>query len=73
MVKDMTWLTTSFYDRWRIIIFTFSAPVSARTKFLVRLLFLLCFIGCNYIVYISAMGAYKAHRHRFIWGDKIMS
>ncbi|KAF9786355.1 hypothetical protein BJ322DRAFT_782699 [Thelephora terrestris] len=73
MVKDMTWLTTSFYDRWRMIIFTSSAPVSARTKFLVRCLFALCFVACNYIVYISAMGAYKAHRHRFIWGDKIMS
>lgn len=73
MVKDMTWLTTSFYDRWRMIIFTASAPVSARTRFLVRCLFALCFIACNYIVYISVMGAYKAHHHRFIWGDKIMS
>ena len=66
MVGDTTWLATSFHDCWRIITLTSLAPVSARTDYLVRFPFLLCFITCNYTVWIPAMVAYKTHRHRLM-------
>jgi len=73
VVDDLTWLTTSFYDRWRMIIFTSSSPVSFRVKLIMRLLFFVCFIACMYVVSITIRGAFKAHRHRLVWGDRLMS
>jgi len=73
IVEDMTWLTTSFYDRWRIIIFTTSSPVSSRVKFIMRLLFFVCFMACMYIILITTRGAFRAHRHRLVWGDRLIS
>jgi len=73
IVDDLTWLTTSFYDRWRMVIFTTSSPVSSRVKIIMRLLFFVCFMACMYIVCITTMGAYKAHRHRLVWGDRLIS
>jgi len=73
VVDDLTWLTTSFYDRWRMIIFTSSSPVSLRVKLIMRFLFFVCFMACMYIVFITIQGAFKAHRHRLVWGDRLMS
>ncbi|KAH9479368.1 hypothetical protein JR316_0007958 [Psilocybe cubensis] len=73
LVADLTWLNTEFYERWRSIIFTSSSPVSWRWKLYLRTLFVFSFVVCSWLFYISLTGAYRAHRHRLVWGEKLMS
>jgi len=73
LVSDLTWLNTEFYERWRRIIFTSSSPVSWRWKIYLRTLFVVSFIICSWLSWIALSGAYRAHRHRLVWGEKLMS
>ncbi|PFH51775.1 hypothetical protein AMATHDRAFT_58241 [Amanita thiersii Skay4041] len=73
LVDDLTWLNTDFYERWRRIIFTSSSPVSWRWKAVMRTLFAISFVICTVLFWIALSGAYRAHRHRLVWGDKLMS
>ncbi|KAF9038439.1 hypothetical protein BJ165DRAFT_1407601 [Panaeolus papilionaceus] len=73
LVSDLTWLNTEFYERWRAIIFTSSSPVSWRWKACMRSLFIVSFIMCFWLSWIALLGAYRAHRHKLVWGDKLMS
>jgi len=73
LVSDLTWLNTEFYERWRTIIFTPSSPVSWRWKVYLRTLFVISFIICSWLFWIALTGAYRAHRHRLVWGEKLMS
>ena len=73
LVSDLTWLNTEFYERWRRIIFTSTSPVSWRWKFYMRLLFIISFLICARLFWIVLIGAYRAHSHRLVWGDKLMS
>jgi len=73
LVSDLEWLDTDFYERWRTIIFTSSSPVSWRWKALMRLLFAVSFITFTYMSYIALRGAYRAHRQRLVWGERLMS
>ncbi|KAF6761622.1 hypothetical protein DFP72DRAFT_879153 [Ephemerocybe angulata] len=73
LVKDLEWLNTGFYERWRLIIFTSSTPVSLRWKIIMRTLFVLSFILCSWFSWIALKGAYRAHSHRLVWGDRLMS
>jgi len=73
LVSDLEWLDTDFYERWRTIIFTSSSPVSWRWKALMRLLFAVSFIMFAYTSYIALKGAYRAHRQRLVWGERLMS
>jgi len=73
LVSDLEWLDTDFYERWRAIIFTSSSPVSWRWKALMRLLFAISFIVFAYTSYIALRGAYRAHRQRLVWGERLMS
>ncbi|KJA28078.1 hypothetical protein HYPSUDRAFT_34413 [Hypholoma sublateritium FD-334 SS-4] len=73
LVHDLTWLNTEFYERWRAIIFTSSSPVSFRWKVYMRSIFVASFIICSWLFWIAVTGAYRAHRHRLVWGEKLMS
>ncbi|KAG6831089.1 hypothetical protein H0H92_012766 [Tricholoma furcatifolium] len=71
--QDLRWLNTEFYERWRRIIFTKSSPVSWRWKAVMRVIFAFWFIIGAHLFWILLMGAYRAHRHRLVWGEKLMS
>ena len=73
LVSDLTWLNTEFYERWRRIIFTSTSPVSWRWKVYMRSLFIISFLICARLFWIALSGAYRAHSHRLVWGDKLMS
>lgn len=73
LVADLTWLNTEFYERWRTIIFTSSSPVSWRWKAFMRFLFAVSFLICSWITWIALLGAYRAYRHRLVWGERLMS
>ncbi|KDR80723.1 hypothetical protein GALMADRAFT_241142 [Galerina marginata CBS 339.88] len=73
LVSDLMWLNTEFYERWRSIIFTSSSPVSWRWKIYLRTLFVISFIVCSWLFWIALSGAYRAHRHRLVWGEKLIS
>ncbi|KAK7025259.1 hypothetical protein R3P38DRAFT_2953574 [Favolaschia claudopus] len=73
LLTDLTWLNTEFYERWRLIIFTSSSPVSWRWKLLMRLLFAISFVMFTWLTWITAWGGYRAHRGGQMWGERLMS
>ncbi|KAL9713555.1 hypothetical protein Ac2012v2_003166 [Leucoagaricus gongylophorus] len=73
LVCELDWLNTEFYERWRRIIFTSTSPVSWRWKAVMRTLFVILFMICFWLFWIATAGAYRAHRHRLVWGEKLMS
>ncbi|KAG6890327.1 hypothetical protein C0995_009534 [Termitomyces sp. Mi166 len=73
LVSELCWLNTEFYERWRRIIFSKSSPVSWRWKAILRALFAFTFVIGAYLFWLLLMGAYRAHRHRLVWGEKLMS
>ncbi|KAF9006139.1 hypothetical protein BDQ17DRAFT_1389707 [Cyathus striatus] len=73
LVADLTWLNTEFYERWRTTIFTSRSPVSWRWKTVLRIIFVITFIIFSCLAYVTLSGAYRAHRHRLVWGEKLMS
>ncbi|KAJ7642687.1 hypothetical protein DFH06DRAFT_1214108 [Mycena polygramma] len=73
LVADLTWLNTEFYERWRLIIFTSSSPVSWRWKALMRVFFAVSFVGFVWLTWITLWGGYRAHRGGLVWGERLMS
>lgn len=73
LVNDLEWLNTDWYERWRLIIFTSSSPVSLKWKITMRTSFVVIFILCCWFSWVALQGAYRAHSHRLVWGDKLMS
>lgn len=73
LVHDLMWLNTDFHERWRLIIFTSSAPVSWRWKLIMRLLFGVTVVTVLWIIWAAIGGAYRAHRQRLLWGERLMS
>ncbi|KAG7093680.1 hypothetical protein E1B28_007338 [Marasmius oreades] len=73
LVADLRWLNTSWYERWRRIIFTSSSPVSTQWKICMRLLFTISFVICCWLSWIALLGGYRAYRHKLVWGEKLMS
>ncbi|KAF7356551.1 hypothetical protein MVEN_00988800 [Mycena venus] len=73
LLSDLTWLNTEFYERWRLIIFTSSSPVSWRWKVLMRVFFAISFLVFVQIAWITVWGGYRAHRGGQIWGERLMS
>ncbi|KAJ3826781.1 hypothetical protein F5880DRAFT_33842 [Lentinula raphanica] len=73
LVMDLTWLNTSFHERWRRTIFTPNAPVSVRWKAFMRFLFAISFFLCCMVVWVGLGGAYRAYRHKLVWGERLMS
>ncbi|KAJ6581559.1 hypothetical protein B0H19DRAFT_1115848 [Mycena capillaripes] len=73
LVADLTWLNTEFYERWRLIIFTSSSPVSWRWKVLMRIFFTVSFVVFVWLTWITVWGGYRAHRGGSVWGERLMS
>ncbi|KAI0073503.1 hypothetical protein K474DRAFT_1686172 [Panus rudis PR-1116 ss-1] len=73
LASSLEWLNTPIPLRLRAIIFTRDAPVSAKLKALIRFLFALVFLTCVWITWITLRGAVRAHRHRLVWGERLMS
>ncbi|KAJ7043671.1 hypothetical protein C8F04DRAFT_1072915 [Mycena alexandri] len=73
LVTDLTWLNTEFYERWRLIIFTSSTPVSWRWKALMRVFFAVSFVAFVWLTWITVWGGYRAHRGGMVWGERLMS
>ncbi|KAG0709370.1 hypothetical protein DFH29DRAFT_793378 [Suillus ampliporus] len=73
LVKDLNWLNTEWYERWRITIFTNHSPVSWWWKATMRVLFAVTFITFAWIAWVAIAGAYNAHRQRLVWGERLMS
>jgi len=73
LVGSLMWLNTDFRERWRLIIFTSSAPVSWRWKALMRISFAVFLVTCLWIAWVAMSGAYRAHRQRLVWGERLMS
>ncbi|KAJ3934592.1 MAG: hypothetical protein NXY57DRAFT_889809, partial [Lentinula lateritia] len=73
LVRDLTWLDTSFHERWRRTIFTPTAPVSGRWKAFMRFLFAVSFFLCCMVVWVGLGGAYRAYRHKLVWGKRLIS
>lgn len=72
LVHDLEWLNTDFYERWRTVIFTADSPVSWRWKAGMRLIFAICFAVAAWLAWIALRGAYRAHRQRLVWGERLM-
>lgn len=73
LIAELEWLNTPLTARLRRIIFTASAPVSPRTKALLRILFMLVFCMGVWIAWIALEGAVRAHRQRLVWGERLLS
>ncbi|KAF9240659.1 hypothetical protein BU15DRAFT_87562 [Melanogaster broomeanus] len=73
LVSDLTWLNTDFHERWRLIIFTTSAPVSWRWKAAMRILFAVLFLTFIRVIWVAISGAYRAHRQGLVWGERLIS
>lgn len=73
LVNDLVWLNIDFRERWRLIIFTSSSPVSWRWRVTMRILFGLVLITFLWIAWVAIGGVYRAHRQRLVWGERLMS
>ncbi|KAF9223991.1 hypothetical protein BS17DRAFT_780320, partial [Gyrodon lividus] len=73
LVSDLTWLNTDFHERWKLIIFTSSAPVSWRWKAAMRISFAVLLATVMWVAWAAISGAYRAHQQRLVWGERLMS
>lgn len=73
LVSELEWKHLSFQERCYRIVFTRSAPVSSLEIALFRLAFVLIFVLFAWHLAGVADGAYRAYRHRLVWGDKLIS
>ncbi|KAI0249648.1 hypothetical protein BJV78DRAFT_1283779 [Lactifluus subvellereus] len=73
LVKELRWLNRDFTSRWRTVIFSRSSPVSWRWRATLRALFVLAFVLLAWCMWIALRGAYRAHRQRLVWGERLIS
>ncbi|EPQ56344.1 hypothetical protein GLOTRDRAFT_128289 [Gloeophyllum trabeum ATCC 11539] len=73
LVADLEWLNRDWYDRWRAAVFARDAPVSWRWRALMRALFAACVLVFLWGAWTAVRGAYRAHRHRLVWGERVLS
>ncbi|KIJ20897.1 hypothetical protein PAXINDRAFT_174292 [Paxillus involutus ATCC 200175] len=73
LVSDLTWLNNDFHERWKLIIFTSSAPVSWRWKAAMRIWFAILLVTFMWVAWVAISGAYRAHRQGLLWGERLMS
>lgn len=72
LINDLIWLNTDFHERWRLIVFTSSAPVSWRWKVTLRLLLSLVVFAILWVTWLALSGVYRAHRQRLLWGERLL-
>jgi hypothetical protein len=73
LVEDLRWLNRDFKSRWRTVIFSRTSPVSWRWRATLRALFALTFVLVAWGTWIALRGAYRAHRLRLVWGERLIS
>ncbi len=73
LVEDLRWLNRDFTSRWRTVIFSRSSPVSWRWRATLRALFAFTFLLIAWCTWIALRGAYRAHRQRLVWGERLIS
>jgi len=73
LVEDLRWLNRDFTSRWRTVVFSRSSPVSWRWRATLRILFALTFVLVAWGTWIALRGAYRAHRQRLVWGERLIS
>jgi len=73
LVEDLRWLNRDFTSRWRTVIFSRSSPVSWRWRATLRALFAFTFLLIAWCTWVALRGAYRAHRQRLVWGERLIS
>ncbi|KAH8108351.1 hypothetical protein DFH11DRAFT_1691591 [Phellopilus nigrolimitatus] len=73
LVTELEWKHAPAQDKLLRIVFTRAAPVAAREVALLRLVFALLFVFLAWQLVGAVDGAYRAYRHRLVWGDKLIS
>jgi len=73
LTADLEWTHAPLTERLHRKLFTRSAPVSTLEAVLTRLAFLVVLILCAWQLAGALDGAYRAYRHRLVWGDKLIS
>jgi hypothetical protein len=73
LVEDLRWLNRDFTSRWRTVVFSRSSPVSWHWRVTLRALFALTLVLVAWGSWIALRGAYRAHRQRLVWGERLIS
>ena len=73
LVADLRWLNRDFTSRWRTVVFSRSSPVSWHWRATLRALFALALVLVAWGSWIALRGAYRAHRQRLVWGERLIS
>ncbi|KAH9169436.1 hypothetical protein EDB89DRAFT_1471622 [Lactarius sanguifluus] len=73
LVEDLRWLNRDFTSRWRTVVFSRSSPVSWHWRATLRTLFALTLVLVAWGSWIALRGAYRAHRQRLVWGERLIS
>jgi hypothetical protein len=73
LVKELRWLNRDFTSRWRTVVFSRSSPVSWRWRATLRALSAFAFVLLAWCMWIALRGAYRAHRQRLVWGERLIS
>ncbi|EIN05994.1 hypothetical protein PUNSTDRAFT_54307 [Punctularia strigosozonata HHB-11173 SS5] len=73
LVSALAFLNMPMPARYASIIFTPYAPVSRKKKILARTVACCCLVLSSWLAWIVLAGAIRAHRHRLVWGERLMS
>lgn len=73
LTADLEWTHAPLTERLHRKLFTRSAPVSTLEAVLTRMAFLVVLVLCAWQLAGALDGAYRAYRHRLVWGDKLIS
>jgi hypothetical protein len=73
LVEDLRWLNRDFTSRWRTVVFSRSSPVSWHWRATLRALFAFALVLVAWGSWIALRGAYRAHRQRLVWGERLIS
>ncbi|KAH8995130.1 hypothetical protein EDB86DRAFT_2829678 [Lactarius hatsudake] len=73
LVEDLRWLNRDFTSRWRTVVFSRSSPVSWHWRATLRTLFAVTLVLVAWGSWIALRGAYRAHRQRLVWGERLIS
>ncbi|KAI5120382.1 hypothetical protein M0805_006904 [Coniferiporia weirii] len=73
LVSDLKWKHMAPQDKLLRIVSSRDVPVSSREAALLRVAFALFLLVLTWQIGGALDGAYRAYRHRLVWGDKLIS
>ncbi len=73
LTADLEWRQSSITDKGRRILLTRTAPISAFEIAIIRTIVYISFLVFAWRFGVALEGAYRAYRHRLVWGDKLLS